>query len=441
MTAPVVSEQQRLDAGKMAATAHRVLNGEAVLVDPGRDEDSLFVQARPHLIRDSVDHAVSAPRSMPDSHTLANRPMSSSIVRTPSPTRVERFDTLVIGGGQAGLAVGHHLASRDIDFVILSDEARLGDNWRKRWDSLRLFTPARYSGLPGMPFPAPPGHLADKEEVADYLERYAERFDLPVRLHSRVRSLTHDGERFALRVSGSESQLEAENVIVATGAARRPRIPAFADRLAPSIFQLHSSEYRNPFELPEGPVLVVGAGNSGAQIALELARYRKVWLAGRDTGHVPRRLLGRDVFDWMWPLMGRATVDTRLGRRLRAQSGGDALIGIPERTLREAGVTRVERVDEVRAGLPRCGEAALQPSVVIWCTGFKPDYSWLTLPVLDEDGQPRHRRGVATDLPGLFFVGLRFQHRLRSSLLGGVGEDAAFVAELVSRRADALLAV
>jgi putative flavoprotein involved in K+ transport len=367
--------------------------------------------------------------------------MISSNVRTSYPSRVERFDTLVIGGGQAGLAVGHHLAERDVDFLILSGEARVGDNWRKRWDSLRLFTPAQYSGLPGMPFPAPPGHLADKDEVADYLERYAERFDLPIRLDSRVRSLTHDGERYSVRVEGSDSVLEAANVVVATGAAGRPRIPAFADRLAPSIVQLHSSEYHNPFELPEGPVLVVGAGNSGAQIALELARYRKVWLAGRDTGHLPRRVLGRDLFDWIWPIMGRATADTRLGKRLRAQRGGDALIGIPERTLRQAGVTRVGRIEDVRGGAPLCGDTTLQPSVVIWCTGFTPDHSWMTLPVFDEEGHPRHRRGVACDLPGLFFVGLRFQHRLRSTLLGGVGEDAAFVAEQVARHSDALVAV
>jgi putative flavoprotein involved in K+ transport len=333
------------------------------------------------------------------------------------------------------------LAARDVDFVILSDETRIGDNWRKRWDSLRLFTPARYSGLPGMPFPAPPAHLADKDEVGDYLERYAERFDLPVRLNTRVRSLSHDGERFVVRIEGSDTLLEAENVVVATGAARKPRIPTFAAHLAPSVYQLHSSEYRNPFDLPEGPVLVVGAGNSGAQIALELTRYRKVWLAGRDTGHLPRRLLGRDLFDWLWPIMGRATADTMLGRRLRAGSGGDALIGIPERTLRRAGLTRVGRVEEVRGGMPLCGATALQPSVVIWCTGFTPDHSWMSLPVFDEEGRPRHRRGVASDLPGLFFVGLRFQHRMRSSLIGGVGEDAAFVAEQVVRRSEALIEV
>jgi putative flavoprotein involved in K+ transport len=350
-------------------------------------------------------------------------------------TRVERYGTIVIGGGQAGLAVGQQLAARDLDFVILDAERRTGDVWRRRWHSLRLFTPARYSGLPGMPFPAPPTHLPDKDEVADYLERYAERFDLPVRLDTRVESLGWDGERHVVHAAGV--RFEADNVVVATGPFQRPRIPAVAAQLAPEIRQLHSSEYQSPFDLPDGPVLVVGAGNSGAQIALELARFRKVWLAGPDTGHLPRRLLGRDLFAWLWPVMTRATADTRLGRwmRARATHGGDALIGIPERALTEAGVVRVGRLTEVRGGLPVCpGGEVLQPRVIVWCTGFAPDYSWIGLPVLDARGAPRHRRGVATGAPGLYFLGLRFQHRLSSSLLGGVGADAAFIAEQVARR-------
>jgi putative flavoprotein involved in K+ transport len=345
-----------------------------------------------------------------------------------SATRVERFETVVIGAGQAGLAVGYHLAAADADFVILSNESRIGENWRRRWDSLRLFTPAAYSGLPGMPFPAPARHLPDKDDVGDYLERYADRFDLPVRLNARVDSLGWDGERYVLSVG--EKILEADNVVVATGAFQQPRIPAPAARLSSSIHQLHSSEYQNPLQLPDGPVLVVGAGNSGAQIALELARFRKVWLAGRDTGHLPRRILRRDLFDWIWPVIARANSETFLGRRMRerTRASGDALIGIPERELTKAGVQRVPRLSGERGGLPVCGDTVLEPRVVVWCTGFGPDYSWLNLPVLDDEGYPRHRRGVSTDAPGLYFVGLRFQHRLSSSLIGGVGDDAAFVA-------------
>ncbi len=353
------------------------------------------------------------------------------------PGRVERYETVVIGGGQAGLAVGQQLAARDLDFVILDAERRVGDAWRRRWDSLRLFTPAAHSGLPGMVFPAPPTHLPDKDEVADYLERYAERFDLPVRLETRVESVARDGGRYVVRAGGV--RFEADHVVVATGPFQRPRLPAAAADLSADIHQLHSSRYRSPFDLPDGPALVVGAGNSGAQIALELARFRKVWLAGRDTGHLPRRLLGRDLFDWLWPVMGRATADTRLGRRLRARAaaGGDALIGIPERVLAAAGVVRVGRLAGARGGLPVCGSGGdgevLRPRVVVWCTGFAPDYAWVDVPVFDDAGRPRHRRGVAVGAPGLYFVGLRFQHRMTSSLLGGVGADAAFVAEQVAR--------
>jgi putative flavoprotein involved in K+ transport len=355
--------------------------------------------------------------------------LSSDMRRAYNLGRVERFESVVIGGGQAGLAVGHHLAARDVDFVIVSDEARIGDNWRRRWDSLRLFTPAARSSLPGLPFPAPAGHLPDKDEMADYLERYADRFDLPVRLETRVESLDSDGERYVLKTNASV--FEADSVIVATGAFQRPRVPSLAARLSPEILQLHTSQYQNPWALPDGPVLVVGAGNSGVQIAIELARTRTVWLAGRDTGHVPRRFLGRDIFDWAWPVMSRATLDTRIGRRLRdkARRGGDALIGIPESAVAGAGVVRLGKVSDVRDGLPVCGDATVEPRVVIWATGFAPDYTWINLPVVGEDGYPHHRRGVAEESKGLYFMGLRFQYRMTSSLVGGVGADAAYIAE------------
>ena len=349
------------------------------------------------------------------------------------PARIERVDTIVVGGGQAGLATGYHLARRDVDFVILDAESRVGDAWRRRWDSLRLFTPAAYSGLPRMCFPASPTHLPDKDEVADYLERYAERFDLPVRHDARVESLTWNGERFVLRAGGTT--YEANEVVVATGPFQRPRVPAFAERLSPEIHQLHSSEYGSPFDLPEGDVLVVGAGNSGAQIAMELARFRNVRLAGSEIGRLPRRIFGRDIYDWIWPLLTRFTLDTRPGRRLQQRTRrGDPLVGIRAADIAAAGVTRVGRVTGERGGRPVCDDEPIDARVVVWCTGFAPDYSWIELPVLGVDGAPRHRRGVVAEWPGLHFVGLRFQHRLTSALLGGVGEDAEYIADLIADR-------
>jgi putative flavoprotein involved in K+ transport len=356
--------------------------------------------------------------------------------------RVERFDTVIIGAGQAGLATAYHLSRGDADYVVLGAEPRVGDNWRRRWDTLRLFTPARYSGLPGVPFPAPPYHLPDKDEMADYLERYADRLELPVRMGTQVLAVEHTGTRYVLDTVDARGPrtLEADNVIVAAGAFQSPRIPLLTARLSSSIHQLHSSGYTSPFALPDGPALVVGAGNSGAQIALELARHRKVWLAGRDTGRLPRRLLGRDIFDWLWPLMQRATADSRLGKRIRLKMrrGGDGLIGMSTRELVAAGIRRVGRVDDERGGFPVVNGEVLEPSVMIWCTGFHPDYRWIRVPVFDDDGYPRHERGVVSEAPGLFFVGLRFQYRMNSSLIGGVGADAQHVAERVLRRMDAL---
>jgi putative flavoprotein involved in K+ transport len=351
---------------------------------------------------------------------------------TNASARTERYDVIVIGGGQAGLAMGQRLAAHHLDFVILDDRPAVGDQWRTRWDSLRLFTPAKYSSLPGMVFPSPPSHLPDKDEVADYLVRYAERFALPVRLNTRVRALTRRNDLFVLTTD--TVTYEAAQVVVATGPFQQPFIPSLAAALDPAIHQRHSSTYRNPFDLPEGPVLVVGAGPSGAQIALELARFRKVWLAGPDTGHLPRRLLGRDLFDWLWPAFRGATLNTRRGRALRqrASGGGDTLIGLPEHTLRDAGVTRLPRLDAHRGGWPMCGDTLVQPRVMLWCTGFRPAFEWIELPVFDEAGRPRHARGIARDCPGLYFLGQRFQHRITSSLIGGVGDDAAFLAERIA---------
>jgi putative flavoprotein involved in K+ transport len=357
---------------------------------------------------------------------------SSPLIRS-LPSRIEFYDTIIVGAGQAGLAAGYHLAKRDVDFLILDSAQRVGDSWRNRWDSLRLFTPAAFSGLPGMCFPADPMYLPDKEEVADYLQRYAQRFELPVRGGTRVDAMGRNGDGYVL--SAGTTIYQANSVIVATGPFQRPRVPSLAAQLPRSIHQIHSSEYRNPYELPSGSVLVVGVGNSGAQIALELTASRRVWLSGRESGYLRRRFLGRDVYKWIWPLFTRFTADTRIGRRLRERSRTktDPLIGIHPSHLTAAGIVRVGKLTEVRDGIPYCDGIAVDPDVIIWATGFTPDYSWIQLPIRGADGYPRHERGAVIDAPGLYFLGLRFQHRMTSALIGGVGADAAYIADLISQ--------
>ena len=344
--------------------------------------------------------------------------------------RVERYDTIVVGAGQAGLAAGYYLARDDSDFLILNGDAHVGDSWRNRWDSLRLFTPAAYSSLPGLCFPAPPYHLPDKDQTADYLAQYAERFDLPVRASSRVTSLTRSDDFFVLRTNART--FEARNVIVATGPFHTPRTPAFAAEVDPSIVSLHSSEYRNPWQLPEGDALVVGVGNSGAQIALELSRSRNVYLSGRASGALPRRLAGRDIYDWIWPVLTRAHRNTLIGRRLREKSkSADPLIGMRARDLTIPRITRTSRVTGVRNGKPVADGSTLNVTSIVWCTGFDEDFSWIQLPVLDAARRPLQMRGISTSQPGLSFLGLRFMHTQTSALIGGVGADAEHVTRTI----------
>lgn len=341
------------------------------------------------------------------------------------------LDTIVVGAGQAGLAAGFHLAARGARFLVVDAAAALGHSWSARWDSLRLFTPNRRNGLPGMPFPGDPSALPSKDEVAAYLRAYAAHHALPVRLSTPVHAVERSGDTFLVQTPGET--LHAGSVIVATGAYGRPHVPDLAAGLAPRVFQLHSSRYRNNSQVPGRHVLVVGAGNSGVQIAAELAASHRVWLAGRDTGAIPRTLLGRDVYDWLWPTVMRPTVDSWLGRRLTHGRllAGDPVIGVEARTLAALGVTRVGRVTATDRGLPVAEGAAgpLPVDAVVWCTGFRPDFRWIRLPVFGADGYPRHRRGLVPEAPGLAFVGLRFQSRIRSSLVGGVGDDAAFVVD------------
>jgi putative flavoprotein involved in K+ transport len=349
-------------------------------------------------------------------------------------TRTERYELVVIGGGQAGLALGYWLSKQDIDFLIVDANARTGDSWRQRWDSLRLFTPAKYSGLPGLPIAGDPYHLPTRDEIADYLEWYSQVFDLPVCHGVQVKGVRRTDQGFRIETDGI--QLEADNVVVATGPFQIPFVPDVTHGMGRGILQLHSSEYRNPAQLPDGPALVVGAANSGAQIALELAKTREVMLAGRSVGTMPRRVLGRDVFDWLYMTMMRPGADSFVGRRMRRNviSGTDTLIGMTEQDLVAGGVRRVGRVTNALNGKPVLADGTVADvTSIVWATGFRPDYSWIDAPIFGDDGFPVHRRGV-TAVPGLYFLGLRFQHRLNSSLIGGVGEDARYIADSLAAR-------
>jgi putative flavoprotein involved in K+ transport len=346
---------------------------------------------------------------------------------------MEQFETVIIGGGQAGLATAYHLRKQGRPFVLLDAEERIGDAWRKRWDSLRLFTPAKYDGLPGLRFPARRWSFPTKDEMGDYLEAYAIHFELPVRTGVYVDRVFRDGDRYVIE-SGLQT-FEAENVVVATGAHRAPKPPSFASELDPRITQLHSADYRNPSQLREGGALVVGVGNSGAEIALELSRAHDVYQSGTPSAEIPVRH-GSFPSRFVLPVIRFAgshvlTVRTPIGRKIRPRFIAMAapLIRTKSADLAAAGIERVPRVVGVRDGLPLLADGRpLDVANVVWCTGFHYDFSWIDLPVLADDGQPLHERGVVPSAPGLYFVGLVFQYAAVSDVLPGIGRDAAHVA-------------
>ena len=356
--------------------------------------------------------------------------------------KTERIDTLVIGGGQAGLAAGYYLSHQKRDFVILDAHKRFGDSWRKRWDSLKLFTPTSFNHLPGMSFPksADANRFPSKDEMADYLESYIARVHLPLLLNTKVNELTHDGDHYL--VAAGTSRFEANQVIVATGAHPTPHIPAFADQLDPAINQFHSIDYRNPSQLHHGAVLVVGAGNSGVEIALDLAPAYDVLLSGRYTGFIPAKY-GKFSYEpgviLFKALMKRLTVDTIPGRwlvqRAREFTGGHPVVGVAPGDLIQAGIERVPRMTGVTGGQPLLeDERVVSVDNIIWATGFVRDYRWIKLPVFDAQGDPIHHRGVALGEQGLYFAGLPYQSSLLSGLVAGADIDAKYIVKQITLR-------
>jgi len=358
-----------------------------------------------------------------------------------SPAGTERINTVVVGAGQAGLSVGYHLSRLGVPFVILEAGSRIGDVWRWRWDSLRLFTPRRFASLDGWPFPGAAHTFPTKDEMGDYLEAYARELALPVQLNTRVERVSRQGRGF-LVVAG-ERRFEAENVIVAMANHQRPHVPGFAADLDPGIVQLHSIDYRNRSQLQGGDVLIVGAGNSGAEIALDTVGPHATWVAGRDTGHVPFHIDGLAARLVLLRLVLRVffhrvmSIASPIGRRARPKMlyGGGPLVRTKPYQLAAAGVRRVPRVVGTKDGRPLLEDGrALDVANVVWCTGFHHGFSWIDLPVFGPDGLPLHEGGVVASEPGLYFVGLHFLYAMSSEMIHGVGRDAARMADVVAQR-------
>ena len=340
------------------------------------------------------------------------------------------FEVVVIGAGQAGLTMGYYLAQQGRRFVVLERSDSVASAWRERWESLTLFTSRRYSALPGLPFPGDPDGYPTRDEVIEYLERYAKTFELPIEFNSNVRRLSREDGRFVLEVDGRT--ITVDQVVVATGPFQTPFIPKLAEDLAPEVWQAHSTGYQRPSDVPEGTVLVVGGGNTGFQIAKELSSTRKVILSvGTRQKPLPQRVAGRDLFWWLTKTgLIHKTVDSRLGQRLKDR---DTLIGSSPRELkRHYGVELKPRAIAASGRTVRFEDGGeVEVDAVIWATGYRPDYSWIDLPIFDEDGRLRHRRGV-TDVPGLYFLGITWQWTRGSALIGWVKDDAGFIAQEIA---------
>jgi len=354
----------------------------------------------------------------------------------------QRVETVIIGAGQAGLATGYHLHRLGRPFLILDGHRRVGDNWRQQWDSLTLYSPAKYDGLPGMRFPGKPWSYPGKEDLADFLESYAAHWRLPIQLNTGVRRLEAGSSGYI--VTTDDDVIECENVVVATGTfGRRPNIPEFAARLAPAILQLHSSEYRRTDQLNDGPVLVVGASHSGTDIAYEVAQTHRTILCGRDCGSIPFRPGSRParlafplvVFAWRHVLTRRTPIGRKMMSHVRFH--GAPMLRVKRADLERRGVERVEqRLVGVCADLPQLADGtAIEVRNVIWCTGFRHAFDWMHLPVVGSDGWPEEIRGVVPTAPGLYFCGLAFQYAFSSMVLTGVGRDAGYVARHIATRA------
>ncbi|TAL66800.1 MAG: potassium transporter Trk [Bacteroidetes bacterium] len=345
----------------------------------------------------------------------------------------QKYGTIIIGAGQAGLATGYYLKQAGEDFIIIDSSVQIGDSWRQRWDTLRLFTPSQYDGLPGMKFPSERNKFPDKNEMADYLATYSKRFELPVQMGVKVNRLKINNSIF--EISSSSGTYYSERVVVATGTNPLPKIPKFANELDSNILQIHSSKYRNPNSISGGDTLVVGAGTSGIEIALDISKTHKTYIAGKPTFKIPDFLFNYTGGLYWWFISNIITEKTPIGKKAKKKiiKGGSPLIRISADDLDSSGIERIPRVSGVKNGMPELEDGrVIRADNIIWSTGFKPDFSWIDLNITNGTGWPLMKRGVSETVKGLYFVGMLFQFGLTSGLIGGVGRDAKYVANYIA---------
>lgn len=343
------------------------------------------------------------------------------------------LDIIVIGAGQAGLSMGYYLQQGGYNFVILDGEKRIGDTWRNRYDSLILFTPKSYSSLPGMRLEGEKNALPTKDEIADYLEAYANLFSLPVKMETTVHKVQKIKSTY--EVSTDKGIFHSKHVIIASGAFQKPFIPSISQSLSQEVFQIHSSQYQSPEMIPDGPVLVIGGGNSGTQIATELAKYHEVTIAiSHPFKFLPLNIMGKSIFYWLEKIgLLYAGTDTRRGTWFRKQT--DPIFGLELKNLiRKEKINIKPRVIKTHEReITFNDHSKINVQNIIWSTGFVPDYKWIDIDgVLDANGFPLHKRGLSP-IQGLYYIGLPWQYQRGSALICGVGKDAEFLYSVLKK--------
>ncbi|WP_243355233.1 flavin-containing monooxygenase [Bacillus litorisediminis] len=344
---------------------------------------------------------------------------------------MKNFDVVVVGAGQAGIAMGYYLKEAGLSFLLLDANSQIGDSWRQRYESLVLFTPRAYSSLPGLPMRGDQEGFPSKDEMAAYLEEYVKHFNLPVMLDTIVKKVSKNDRGF--EISTNHGVLGAKQVVIASGAFQKPYIPILFNESESDLFQIHSSSYRSPSQIPDGPVLVVGGGNSGAQIAAELTDDREVFMAvSHPFKFLPLRVLGKSIFFWLERFgLLHAGIDTKKGKWFQKQS--DPIFGKELKSLlAQKKITLKPRVEKIQSNEVIFADKSKQSiRNIIWATGFTPSYDWIDIDgVTSRDGKPIHKRGLSP-VKGLYFIGLPWQYQRGSALICGVGRDAKFLISYV----------